>query len=238
MQELASDAAELLALVRLSTELGDALAPSADPDAGLRHLSRFVQARGSRLQLYHLLADDPATLDRLIRIVAASQYLADVLVRNPEYFDVISDGELVSTPRSRQDVAAELAATCASFPSEAARLDAVRRFRRREILRIGAADLCGLFDLRQTAEQLSCLADAIVGQCLQVVATSGQSAGLIVLALGKLGGDELNYSSDIDLVFVADQADQLDSAAQLGIYLFKAARVIAVRASTARRGNR
>src|SRR5438128_530545 len=82
--------------------------------------------------------------------------------------------------------AAELAATCASFPSEAARLDAVRRFRRREILRIGAADLCGLFDLRQTAEQLSCLADAIVGQCLQVVATSGQSAGLIVLALGKL----------------------------------------------------
>src|SRR5256885_1896525 len=80
MQELASDAAELLALVRLSTELGDALAPSADPDAALRHLSRFVQARGSRLQLYHLLADDPATLDRLIRIVAAGQYLADVLV--------------------------------------------------------------------------------------------------------------------------------------------------------------
>src|SRR5438094_9346518 len=77
LRELAEDPAELLALVRLSDDLGDALAAAADPDAALRNLSRYVHARGSRLQFYHLLFDDPATLDRLIRVLGASRYLAD-----------------------------------------------------------------------------------------------------------------------------------------------------------------
>src|SRR2546428_245165 len=81
---------------------------------------------------------------------------------------------------------------------------AVRRFRRREILRIGAADLCGLIDLRQTVQQLSCLADAVVVQCLHIVGDGNVPCGLIVLALGKLGGGELNYSGDIDLVYLAE----------------------------------
>ena len=68
--ELATDPAELLALVRISAELGDALAASADPDAALRHLSRFVHARGSREQLYHVFSDDPVAMDRLIRVLA------------------------------------------------------------------------------------------------------------------------------------------------------------------------
>src|SRR5207249_11639662 len=149
LAELAADAAELLALVRISAELGDALAASADPDAALRHLSRFVHARGSREQLYHVFSDDPATMERLNRVLGASQYLADVLVRNPEYLEIVGDGVLLGRPRSKPEMACELARICTPFPSTAGRLDAVRRFRRREMLRIGAGDLCGLLDLRQ-----------------------------------------------------------------------------------------
>src|SRR5205823_13676196 len=105
--------------------------------------------------------------------------------------------------------------TCGAFPMSLTGLDVVRRFRRRELLRIGAADLCGMTDLRQTTEQLSSLADAVVDQCLRIVASGDDSHRLIVLALGKLGGDELNYSSDIDLVFVTPTSGQLDAAARL-----------------------
>src|SRR5262245_44603485 len=128
VHELTGDAAELLALVRISADLGDALAQSADPDAAIRHFSRLVQARGSRLQLYHLLAEDRATMERLIRVVAGSQYLADVLVRNPEYLTIVSDSVVLATPRSGGELAEELERTCAPFPSVAAKLDAVRRF--------------------------------------------------------------------------------------------------------------
>src|SRR5262245_17686894 len=99
LEELAGDDAELLTLVKLGDGLAGALAMAADPDAALRNLSRFVHARGSRLQLYHLLADDLATLERLIRVLGASQYLADVLVRNPEYLEVVSDSTNLETPR-------------------------------------------------------------------------------------------------------------------------------------------
>src|SRR5258707_8778997 len=112
LEELATDAAELLALVQTSAELGDALESSADPDSAIKNLSRFVHARGSRLALYHLFKDDPAGLDSLIHVLAASQYLADVLVRNPEYLAIVSDSTLLSTPRTRQELAEELDRLC------------------------------------------------------------------------------------------------------------------------------
>jgi glutamate-ammonia-ligase adenylyltransferase len=212
--ELAADGAELLALVQIADELGDALRSSADPDQALNQLGRFVHARGSRLALYHLFKDDPASFQRLIRVLGGSQYLADVLVRNPEYFHVISDSTLLAESRARSDLDDELAKTSEPFPSGAAKLDAVRRYRRREILRIGAGDLCGLIDLRQTTEQLSCLADAVIGQCLAIVAEE-RFDELIVLGLGKLGGGELNYSSDIDLIFLNKNSSGLEAAARL-----------------------
>jgi glutamate-ammonia-ligase adenylyltransferase len=85
-----------------------------------------------------------------------------------------------------------------------AKLD-VRRYQRRELLRIGTADLLGLLDLPAVTTQLSNLADGIVQSCLEIAAQhSGRPAeGFVVLGMGKLGGGELNYSSDIDLLFLA-----------------------------------
>src|SRR5512135_95999 len=87
----------------------------------------------------------------------------------------------------------------------AGKRDALRRYQRLELLRIGACDLLDLFDLATATVQLSNLADGLVAVCLGVAAeeTGIAPEGFSVIALGKLGGQELNYSSDIDLLFVA-----------------------------------
>ena len=88
--------------------------------------------------------------------------------------------------------------------------DALRRWQRLELLRIGAADLLDQFDLTTATRRLSDLADALVGASLGLACCADahvEPSGLAVLALGKLGGRELNYSSDIDLLFIcADSA--------------------------------
>lgn len=208
LQELAEEPALGLALAQLAPPLQAALAAAADPDAAVRNFSRFVHSRGERLALYHLLRDDPAALERLIAVLGASPYLADILVRNPELWERLADSPALAVPRTAADLAAELEAVCRPFATPAAKLDAIRRLRRREMLRIGAADLLGLADLHQTVAQLSQLAEAVIAQCLKVLFPLSPADSLVVLGLGKLGGEELNYSSDVDLIFVGDPAQR------------------------------
>lgn len=208
LHELGEEPAQWLALAQLAGPLEMALLEAADPDAALRNFCRFVQSRAERLALYHLLRDDPAACERLIRVLGASSYLADVLVRNPELWERLADSSALAAPRSAESLREELAAVCRPFAAPAAQLDAVRRLRRREMLRIGAADLLGLADLNQTTSQLSLLADAVIAQCLQILAPLAPAPSLVVLALGKLGGSELNYSSDVDLLFLCDPAER------------------------------
>jgi len=216
LTELAGDAGDTLALMHLLDPLRSALEQAADPDAGLNHFARFVHVYGVRWQLYRLLADHPAALDTLIRVISSSNYLADILVRNPEYFDFVSN-RLLLQARTLAEVSAELSATCSVFRSQYTRLDAIRRFRRREMLRIGVADLTGRFGLKEVTDQLSILADAVVSQCLRTI-QGGDTLGMFVLALGKLGGHELNYSSDIDLVY-ASPSDQVPAATKQAMQL-------------------
>ena len=91
LPDLYLDASELIALARLSGLLKDLLPRCPDPDAAWFHLARFVSVRGSRLQLYQLFQDHPALLDRFIHLVGISSYLADILVRNPDALDLLSD---------------------------------------------------------------------------------------------------------------------------------------------------
>ncbi len=220
VRELFRDPGEMLALARVSGLLKDLLAACADPDGALLHLGRFVRVRGSRLGLYGAFLDHPALLDRLVRVVAASRYLADILVRNPDYLEVLSDGALLSRARPPSELRKEFARVAKLLPTEEEKLAAARRLHRREVLRIGAADLLGFQGMVDAARQVSDLADAFVGRCLSVV--GGRGSGLIVLALGKWGGRELNYSSDIDLVFLAPHSADLPGAVRLAQRLVRA----------------
>lgn len=222
LEELFRDTAEMLALARLSGILRDALADSPDPDAALFHLSRFVEARGARLPLYRSFQDHPALLDRLVHVVASSRYLADILVRQPDHLAFLSDPGTLARFRSAPELLAEFERVGALYESVEESLEAARRIHRRETFRIGAADLLGSADFPAIVRAISDLADAFVAYGLSRAASPEDAAGLVVLALGKWGGRELNYSSDIDLLFLARRAADVPAATRAARALVRA----------------
>src|SRR5207253_10969072 len=116
--------------------------------------------------------------------------------------------------------------TLGPFEARHTRMNALRRFKYRHLLRIGARDLLGDADLAGTTEELSHLADACIAQALAEAAATaregygapvgpaGAETGVAVVAMGKLGGDELNYSSDVDLMFVYGRSEEHTSELQ------------------------
>jgi glutamate-ammonia-ligase adenylyltransferase len=147
------------------------------------------------------MLSQPRRLEILLSIFSASQFLADTLVRNPALLDDIGRSEVIQAPRSSAAIAEELGGIAAQCLEAAQWRDALRRFRRREILRIGARDICLGTPTQRIMEELSDLAEGVITAALARIrgAVAGKDR-LCIIAFGKLGGRELNYSSDIDLM--------------------------------------
>lgn len=201
----ATDAQQRRLLAGLLPHLLSVLSAVADPDRVLLDLERLALSTPDTTAFLRYLSRNPRTLEILATLFAGSQFLTDILLRNPEYFDQLADPRQLAHIRTVEQLCAEARAIIDAPDPAAEQLDALRHFQRRELLRIGACDLLDLFDMSTTAMQLSSLADCMVQLCL--TAACGQSGveadGFAVIAMGKLGGDELNYSSDIDLLFLA-----------------------------------
>ncbi len=219
-------------LERLAPRLEAVLARTANPDRGLANLSRLVQNLAGQPELLSYLAEAPRALEVVATLFASSQFLSEILLRNPGYLTrlvprsgglsypdglapssggVAENGlraEIKSRRQFDQEAQWAMAAAlrAAVQPDDgAAAFDALRRFQHWELLRIGVCDFTGLLDLASVTSQLSDLADSVVSACLKTLAQALglDLTGFAVLALGKLGGRELNYSSDIDLLFIA-----------------------------------
>jgi len=190
-----------------------------DPDRVLAALERFFHAVRSPLASAALFDRDPRALDTLLDIFAVSPHLAEVVLADPEAWEEVRLGR--GRPESRAALEAALTAelgpspppgTAAADPEVAA--SALRRFKRRETLRIAYGDVVAGQRLETVTAQISLVADCIVAAALRLAldrierqrgvprGPDGAPATVAVIALGKLGGRELNYSSDIDLVFV------------------------------------
>ncbi|MFZ6030957.1 MAG: glutamine synthetase adenylyltransferase [Chloroflexota bacterium] len=202
-----------------------ALADCADPVRALTNFERFAEAF-SPPALFPALAKHPRTLEIIITLFAGSQFLTEILLRNPEYINLLYRRKRLSVHKAAAQVASEALNTLSHGMPFSEQLDALRRYQRSELLRIGASDLLDLFDLAATYEQLSALADGLTRACLAVSAAhmglpaGSQTPGFVVLALGKHGARELNYSSDIDLIFIA--AEDARATTPLGNYLIEA----------------
>ncbi len=199
------------------------LSKAASPDRALINFENFMkkaQYPAEKLDFFH---HSPRSLEILIVLFAGSQFLSEILLQNPQYFENIQKRELLGQFKTaeqfynlwRKDFAV-IEHTDTEAQTE------LCRFQRRELLRIGAGDLLGMLDFRTITRQLSGLADCIVRICLDFSAEQIKSTarGFAVLAFGKLGGRELNYSSDIDLLFIGESRNS--ATQQLGQQLIRA----------------
>jgi [glutamine synthetase] adenylyltransferase / [glutamine synthetase]-adenylyl-L-tyrosine phosphorylase len=203
-------------LVRLSILAADVLRGVPDPDMALNNWERFVRRLDDPAAHYALLLSQPKRLEILLAIFAGSQFLADVLIREPEFLDWATDAAVLHADRSRETIGRELEAWVRGAGGAAAFRNTLRRFRRREMLRIGTRDLCLRMPVRDVAADLSALAEAVIDAALAdawdrlrasrgTALPDGMAAAFSVLAFGKLGGGELNYSSDVDLMGLYDE---------------------------------
>jgi len=214
-------APEASARVHLDTVLPDLLAAlqrMPDPDLALNNLERFLQAVLDRRFLLTLFRDSPRTLHLLLTIFGSSQFLGDIVIRHPQLFEWLLEPGIVRLAKRKADLADEAREALAAAPTLEKRWDRLRRFKTQEILRIGLQDLLGRQSLVGITEELSNLADVVLQAAYafcqeELVRRHGlpQAEGetgrpgecpFVVLGMGKLGGRELNFSSDIDLVFV------------------------------------
>jgi glutamate-ammonia-ligase adenylyltransferase len=184
----------------------------SDPDLALNTLERFTAASRSPLSLGSFFEQDPDALATLLQLASSSRFLGDVLVNDPESFELVRLTE--GKPVGRDKLVEELCVEVSQLTDRRAVLSVLRRHKRRETLRIAYGDLIRQQRIPVVTQQISFLADALCEASLtfakqQLVQSrgtprrqDGRPARFAVLALGKLGGVELNYSSDIDLLFV------------------------------------
>lgn len=179
---------------------------TADRDRVLVNFERLSASVIDKASLFRTLSDYPPIIVRLVQIFHASQYLSDILIRDPQYVSYLISPETYCRPLTEDELRDEIH-NILDHPtfSERRKLDALRILRRRHILMIGMRDLILNEDMRQVVYDLSLIADAVVDALIRIFA----APGLAVMALGKWGGQELNYSSDIDLMFVYDDGDTL-----------------------------
>jgi glutamate-ammonia-ligase adenylyltransferase len=183
-----------------------ALSDGAAPDTSLINLERFIQAAQNSEGLFRYLAENPRAVEILFRLFVGSQFLTEILLRNPQYLERLTQHKRLAEFKSRTQFVDEEQEATAKFQDLRDRLDELRRYQQWELLRLAACDTFGLMDLKSATLQLALLADSLVQSCLEVTSAELKldAADFAVIAFGKLGGEELNYSSDIDLVFVCE----------------------------------
>jgi [glutamine synthetase] adenylyltransferase / [glutamine synthetase]-adenylyl-L-tyrosine phosphorylase len=182
--------------------LGD-IAASANPRLAARSLAAIAAAHPDPGAFAGRLRGRLGFRRRLVPVVAASRSLGAFMATHPEEADRLADGRRFAAPRPLADLVAEATALVAGKDPGAA-WDALRRFKRRELLRGAVRDLAGRVPVELVAAELADLADACLEAALVVAADSGDEPApmrLAVLGMGKLGGTELNYVSDIDVLF-------------------------------------
>jgi glutamate-ammonia-ligase adenylyltransferase len=220
LQGMADDLVIREALGRLAPELIPALVESPDPDAAVAAIARYVSSRSGRAMFLDYLREDPRALHVLTYVMGASPHLAEILIRTPEYFHWLVSQVERSAP-DRQDHEEELVSAFAGIVDPGEGLAVLRRWKRRETLRIGTRDLLRHETVPTVASQLSDVASIVVEFALATVMQQRLDAegrahapgSFAVIGTGALGGREMSYEPQIDILCVYDAAsvDRLES---------------------------
>ena len=193
-----------------------------DPDLAFSHMARFAQAVADRPGYWSMLRDNPHALRLLLQVFGSSSYLSSALIRDPNLFERLLAVGTVALEKTAERMRAEFAERLDGIEDPEHRLGIVRRFHREETLRAGLHETGGAARIEQTLEQLSLLAEVVIEAVLVEVweplrSRRRRPGSLLppldempfaVVAMGKLGGRELGFGSDLDIVFVYEDERQ------------------------------
>ena len=188
-------------------------AEGADAQAVFHRLFELLEAISRRSAYLALLTEHPTMLPRLAQLMGASQWAADYLTRHPILLDELLDPRVLLAEPDWEAWRRELARLLAIQAGDVEeQMDVVRQFKHAQSFRLLAQDLAGTLTVERLADHLSALADVILATTLAEVWAQMQGAQaappkFAIIGFGKLGGKELGYASDLDLVFLYDDAD-------------------------------
>jgi [glutamine synthetase] adenylyltransferase / [glutamine synthetase]-adenylyl-L-tyrosine phosphorylase len=194
--------------------LAAAAAATADPDATLARGLDLIEALARRAAYLALLTERPDALQRVARMIAASSWAAELVTRHPLLLDELLDERLLDAPPDWPGFESALRATLAAAAGDTERqMNLLREEHRARVFRLLAQDLAGTLTVERLADHLSELADRVLGVTLdlvwsQIPARHRERARFAVIGYGKLGGKELGYASDLDLIFLYDDEDE------------------------------
>jgi [glutamine synthetase] adenylyltransferase / [glutamine synthetase]-adenylyl-L-tyrosine phosphorylase len=183
------------------------LSATPDPDLGLLQLRRLAEGEARSASLARTFRETPSAAERTCRVLGSSRILGDALRRQPDFVETLADDDALSREKSRDELVGQALGTLTWRASEDERRVGLRRFKRRQVLRIASRDVLGFATIEATERELAGLADACVEAALHALRPPLQFA---VFGLGRFGGAELNYASDLDVVFVYDGEDAAD----------------------------
>ncbi|BBZ40141.1 bifunctional [glutamine synthetase] adenylyltransferase/[glutamine synthetase]-adenylyl-L-tyrosine phosphorylase [Mycobacterium conspicuum] len=196
----------------LLPRLLDWMSYAPDPDGGLLAYRRLSEAVSAQTWYLGTLRDKPAVAKRLMHVLGTSAFVPDLLMRAPEVIQSYSDGP--SGPKLLETEPAGVARaliTSANRHSDPVRaIAAARSIRRRELARIGSADLLGLLEVTDVCKALTSVWVAVLQAALDALIRANlpedgrAPAAIAVIGMGRLGGGELGYGSDADVMFVCE----------------------------------
>ena len=192
-----------------------------DPDLALARILPLVMAVVRRSAYLVLLLENPPALDELVILCAASPWIAEQLARHPVLLDELLNRASLYTAPDKGELQDELRQEVARLALDdlEAQMDALRYFKASHVLRVAASEMAGRLPLMQVSDKLTWIAEVILEQVLAVAwadlvkkygepRRAGDGYGFAIFGYGKLGGIELGYGSDLDLVFLSDSAEQ------------------------------
>ena len=235
MQLMANDPESKKLLADCINEILGSVSLSIDPDLTLSYFERFVKAFAKQCHdnkiLYRTFMTNPHTREILVKVFGSSPFMSQILIRYPFLFFFLLEPNFFLHKRTKTQLRRKCAEMVDPRDTETQKLDALRVFKKQEMLRIGIKDLMQPTSVRKTTAALSILAEVIIENVYQICNTRLQAqhgcpqhrsntgktvaTRFAILAMGKLGGKELNFSSDVDLMYVFESENGLTQSGNI-----------------------
>ncbi|MDH4227104.1 MAG: bifunctional [glutamate--ammonia ligase]-adenylyl-L-tyrosine phosphorylase/[glutamate--ammonia-ligase] adenylyltransferase [Deltaproteobacteria bacterium] len=184
---------------------------TADPDMALMNMERFLSAISGRTSIYAMLAENPPLIAELLKIFGSSAFLSNFITEHPENLDILLSREMSRPIKTALEMQTELSSMLDNAVDYEEELYVLRRFKSQEFFRIGINDTLKTLD--DVSGQITLVAETVLEASIKIASREVRKKyglpgtdSFFVLGMGKLGGGELIYGSDLDIIFIYDNS--------------------------------